>query len=75
MNNIPADILAAIESKIATGQYPNHESVLRAALAQLDELDEDVAGLQASIEKWKSGELGVSVKEAFDVVRRELNGQ
>jgi Arc/MetJ-type ribon-helix-helix transcriptional regulator len=72
--NIPADILAAIEAKVSTGQYPNQESVLREALAQLDEFD-DVAGLQASIDKWKSGDKGVPVEEAFDIVRREMNGQ
>ena len=73
--NIPADILAAIEAKVSTGQYPNQESVLREALARLDEFDDDVAGLQASIDKWKSGDKGVPVEEAFDVVRREMNGQ
>ena len=45
--DIPADILAAIELKIASGNYADQESVLREAMARLDEFDDDV-GLQAS---------------------------
>jgi Arc/MetJ-type ribon-helix-helix transcriptional regulator len=73
--DIPADILAAIETKIASGIYPDQESVLRQAMAQLDEFDDDVAGLQASIDKWKAGDKGIPVDEAFDTVRRAMNGQ
>jgi Arc/MetJ-type ribon-helix-helix transcriptional regulator len=73
--DIPADILAAIETKIASGIYPDQESVLRQAMAQLDEFDDDVAGLQASIDKWKAGDKGIPVDEAFDTVRRSINGQ
>ena len=73
--DIPADILAAIELKIASGSYPDHESVLREAMARLDEFDDDVVGLQASIDKWKAGDKGVPVDEAFDNVRRTMNGQ
>ena len=32
--DIPADILAAIESKIASGNYADQESVLREAMAR-----------------------------------------
>jgi Arc/MetJ-type ribon-helix-helix transcriptional regulator len=63
--DIPADILAAIETKIAwvvKGIYPDQESVLREAMAQLDEFDNDVADLQASIDKWKAGDKGIPVR-------------
>lgn len=74
--DIPPDILAAIETKIASGIYPDQESVLREAMARLDEFDDDdVAGLQSSIDKWKAGETGVPVDDAFDMVRRTMNGQ
>lgn len=49
--DIPVYILAAIEAKIASGIYPDQESALREAMAQLDEFDDDVAGLQASIDR------------------------
>jgi Arc/MetJ-type ribon-helix-helix transcriptional regulator len=70
---IPADILAAIETKIASGHYPDQESVLREAMARLDEFDDDDAGLQASIDKWKAGDTGAPVDDAFDMVRRTMN--
>ena len=73
--DIPADILAAIESKIASGNYLDQESVSREAMARLDEFDDDVADLQASIDKWKAGDKGGPVDDAFDMVRREMNGQ
>ena len=73
--DIPADILADIESKIASGIYPDQESVLREAMARLDEFDDDVADLQASIDKWKAGDKGVPVDDAFDMVRRSMNDQ
>ena len=73
--DIPPDILAAIETKIASGIYPDQESVLREAMARLDEFDDDVADLQASIAKWKAGDKGVPVDDAFDMVRRTMNGQ
>ena len=45
-------------------------------MARLDEFDDDdVAGLQSSIDKWKAGETGVPVDDAFDMVRRTMNGQ
>ena len=73
--DIPADILAAIETKIASGDYPDHETVLREAMARLDEFDDDVAGLRASIAKWKAGDNGIPVDDALDKVRRTMNGQ
>ena len=73
--DIPADILAAIELKIASGKYADQESVLREAMARLDEFDDDVVGLQASIDKWKAGDKGVPVDDAFDMVRRKMNDQ
>ena len=73
--DIPADILAAIELKIASGEYADQESVLREAMARLDEFDDDVVGLQASIDKWKAGDKGVPVDDAFDMVRRKMNDQ
>jgi hypothetical protein len=44
-------------------------------MARLDDFDDDVAGLQASIDKWKAGDEGIPVDNAFDTVRRTMNGQ
>ena len=50
---IPADVLSAINAKVLSGQYPDKESVLREAIASLDEFDENVAELQSSINNWQ----------------------
>ena len=78
---IPADVLSAINAKVLSGQYPDKESVLREAIASLDEFDENVAELQSSINNWQSGDKGQSggkgqpIDQAFDLVRKEMNGK
>ena len=71
---IPADVLSAINAKVLSGQYPDKESVLREAIASLDEFDENVAELQSSINNWQSGDKGKPIDQAFDLVRKEMNG-
>ena len=56
-------------------KLPANSQILREAMARLDEFDDDVADLQASIDKWKAGDGGLPVDDAFDKVRRTMNGQ
>lgn len=72
MNDLPADLVAVINAKVASGMYPNHVAVLRDALASLDEFEEDLDGLRASIGRWKAGDSGVKIEEAFALIRREM---
>ncbi len=72
MHELPADVEAAIDAKVASGNYPDQITELREALASLDEFDEDVAALQLAIIHWQSGDKGLPLKEAFDQVRREI---
>ena len=47
---------------------------MREAMARHDDLD-DVADLQALIDKWIADDKGVPVDEAFNTVRRTMNDQ
>ena len=57
IRKIPDDVQAAIDAKVASGQYSDEETVLREALASLDEFDEDVAKLRTAIDAWRSGQI------------------
>ncbi len=73
INDLPADLVAVINAKVASGMYPNPIAVLRDALASLDEFEEDLNDLQASIDRWKAGDdPGIKVEEAFELIRREM---
>ena len=74
IRKIPDDIQAAIDAKVASGQYADEETVLREAMASLSEFDEDVAKVQQAIDHWQSGDEGMAVDEAFQMVRREVEG-
>jgi Arc/MetJ-type ribon-helix-helix transcriptional regulator len=75
IRRIPDDVQAAIDAKVASGQYADEETVLREAMASLEEFDEDVAKVQSAIDKWQAGDEGLPIDEAFNVVRREIEGE
>jgi Arc/MetJ-type ribon-helix-helix transcriptional regulator len=75
IRKIPEDVQAAIDAKVASGQYADEETVLREAMASLEEFDEDVAKVQFAIDKWLAGDEGLPIDEAFNVVRREIEGE
>jgi Arc/MetJ-type ribon-helix-helix transcriptional regulator len=72
IRKIPDDVQAAIDAKVASGQYADEETVLREAMASLTEFDEDVAKVQEAIEHWQAGDEGMPVDDAFEMVRREV---
>jgi Arc/MetJ-type ribon-helix-helix transcriptional regulator len=75
IRRIPEDVQAAIDAKVASGQYADEETVLREAMASLEEFDEDVAKVQSAIDKWQAGDEGLPIDEAFKKVRREIEGE
>ena len=75
IRKIPDDIQAEIEAKVASGQYPNEESVLREAMASLRDFEEDVAKVQEAIDTWQGGDEGMPIDDAFEMIRREVEGE
>ena len=74
IRKIPDDVQAAIDAKVASGQYADDETVLREALASLDEFDEDLAKLQTAIDDWRSGDDGTPIDQAADAIRNKVEG-
>ena len=46
--------------------------MLREALASLDEFDEDVAKLKTAIDDWRSGDAGMPINQAVDLIRGKV---
>lgn len=74
IHRIPEDVQAAIDAKVASGQYADDETVLREALASLDDFDEDVAKLQTAINDWRSGDEGMPIDQAVQEIRNKVEG-
>lgn len=74
IRKIPDDVQAAIDAKVASGTYADEETVLREALASLDEFDEDVAKLKTAIDDWQSGDIGMPIDQAVDLIRGKVEG-
>lgn len=70
---LPADLDAAIQSFIVSGQYPNEEAVLREALAvlgkrehDLQAIEEGVADMQARrVRPWAEVKTTLEAKHGF----------
>ena len=75
IHRIPDDIKAEIDSRFASGQYADDESVLREAMANLREFDEDVAKVKEAIDDWQAGDKGLPLEEAAELVRRKVEGK
>ncbi len=74
IRKIPDDVQAAIDAKVASGRYADDETVLREALASLDEFDEDVTKLQTAIDDWRSGDEGMPIDQAVQSIRNKVEG-
>ncbi len=72
IRKIPDDVQAAIDEKVASGQYADEETVLREAMASLDEFDENVAKVQEAIDDWQAGDEGIPVEEAIKIIRSSV---
>ncbi len=77
IRKIPDDVQAAIDAKVASGTYADEETVFREALASLDEFDEfdeGVSKLKAAIDDWQSGDVGMPIDQAVDLIRGKVDG-
>jgi len=75
IHKIPDDVQAAIEAKVSSGQSTDEEAVLREAMASLNEFDEDAAKLQTAIQDWRSGDAGLPLDQAAELVRGKVEGR
>jgi Arc/MetJ-type ribon-helix-helix transcriptional regulator len=54
---LPIDVSQAIQSLMATGNYPSEDEVLRRALAALQQREEDLAAIRAGIADMEAGRM------------------
>ena len=64
---IPPDVETLVAHQMTTGRYQTKDDVLRSALEALTQLDEDLAAVQAAVDDWRQGDLGLPLD---DVMRR-----
>ncbi len=62
---LPSDIEQIVKQKVASGKYRDVDAVLRAAFAALSEAESDLEAIQEAIGKWKAGDEGLPVEDAF----------
>ena len=66
---LSADIERLVEDRIATGAYTSADEVLRAALEALQQSDADLAQIREAVSEWQSGDEGLPLKDAFQLIR------
>jgi Arc/MetJ-type ribon-helix-helix transcriptional regulator len=55
LNELPPDVLAEINQRLASGNYTSEEDVLRQALRALQVHDEELAAIQLGVDDMESG--------------------
>lgn len=68
-HTIPPDVESLVAHQMSTGHYQTEDDVLRAALEALTQQDEDLAAVQAAVDEWQQGDLGVPLDEAVRLIR------
>jgi Arc/MetJ-type ribon-helix-helix transcriptional regulator len=69
----PPDVEDRVHARMATGQYPTEDDLLREALDTLDAVEGEARDVQAAIDAVKQGDPAVPLNEAFDALRRKHN--
>lgn len=72
---LPPDVQDLIAAQLATGRYQNEDEVLREALRALQEASDDAKAVQDAIDAWKTGDDGLPLDQAFDLVRKDFAGK
>ncbi len=67
----PPDIQQAVGARMASGQYPSEDDLLREALRALEEQDEDLAAVNEAVAEWRAGDGGVPLDDAFTSLRKK----
>jgi Arc/MetJ-type ribon-helix-helix transcriptional regulator len=52
---IPADVQQRVKALLGTGRYASEEEILRAAVAALEEQNDDLAAIQSGINDMENG--------------------
>ena len=65
----PPDVRQLVKERMASGQYPSEEALLREALLALGEQEEDLKAVQEALADVEAGDPGVPLDEAFDSIR------
>ena len=66
---IPPDVETLVAHQMSTGRYQTEDDVLRSALEALTQLDEDLAAVQAAVDDWRQGDLGLPLNEVMRRIR------
>lgn len=68
----PADVRQRVDDRLAVGTYATEDDVLRDALRALDEEEEDLEAVRAAVRELQSGDVGLPLDQAFDLVRESI---
>jgi putative addiction module CopG family antidote len=71
--NLPADLEQLLQDRLASGHYASEAEVLREALLSLADREDDLEAVRSAIDAMEAGDQGISVKDAFDLVRSQNN--
>lgn len=66
-----SDVERLIQQRMATGKYSSEEELFAHALHALDEDDQELKAIEEGLASVDRGEIGVSLDDAFDRLRRK----
>ena len=67
--SFPPDLSALVGEHMASGRYASEDDLLRSALRALSEEEEDIAAVREAIDEWRSGDPGIPLDAAVEVIR------
>jgi Arc/MetJ-type ribon-helix-helix transcriptional regulator len=67
----PQDIQELVAAQLTTGRYADENAVLRDALAVLREVETEAIAVQAAIDEWRAGDVGVPLDQAIEAAREQ----
>jgi Arc/MetJ-type ribon-helix-helix transcriptional regulator len=68
---LPADVQVRMNALLGTGRYHSEEEILRAALAALEQQNDDMAAIRSGIEDMENGRVRAFAE--FDAEFRNCN--
>ena len=69
----PPELDKLVKQQLATGEFKSEDELLLTALRTLEVEQSDWAAVEESLKSLDNGEQGVSLEEAFAVVRQRHN--
>ena len=71
--HFPPELNALVQRQMAVGVFASEDEFLILAVRSFESQQEDWMAIQRSLDSLDSGEQGLSLEEAFDVVRQRHN--